>query len=96
MATLFRTALAKAGVGTLVAMTFGRTKRNALGVEEEERLVLDNGTAERTCPLVGVGERPRRLWVRVVAHPVVGVHDLAPFHQYWALPWNLLVPDLVT
>jgi len=47
----------------------------SLGVDEEERLVLLDRAAERSRPLVGVGERLRI--ILLVIEPVIGVHGRA-------------------
>src|SRR5271170_4341630 len=93
--TLFRTADAKAGVGTVVGRTLGRTKRNPSVSKKKKVLFL----------IIGPPTEPAHWLALENGRGVNGTESLfiqlfefmvRPFHQYWALPWNLLLPDLVT
>ena len=74
MATFFRTAFAKAGVGTLVAMTFGRTNRNPSVSKKKNVLFLIMGPPTEPAHWLALENGRGVTGVGVVVHPVVGVH----------------------
>src|ERR1035437_3398352 len=92
VATLARTAFAKAGVGMFVRKVFGRTKRNPSVSKKQKVLSLITGPPTEVAHWFAF-ERG------FAVPPLLNIQSLAfmvePFHQYSAFPWKLLVPDLV-
>src|ERR1035437_9214385 len=90
--TLAMTAFAKAVVGMLVAMTFGRTKRNPSVSKKKKVLSLITGPPTEVAHWFAFErgfENPPLSFIQSLAFM------FEPFHQYSAFPWKLLVPDLV-
>src|SRR5208283_4134441 len=95
LATLFRIAPANAGVGMYVGMLLGRIKRRPSVSKKKKVLFL----------MIGPPIEPAHWFALEKGRGVTGVELLLsqslefmvrPFHQYSALPWKALLPDLVT
>src|SRR5580700_1534887 len=95
VATLFRTAVAKAALGTVVGMTLGRIKRKPSVSKKKKVLFLIMGPPTEPAHWLAF-EKGRGAWGVELRFIQLSEFMVRPFHQYWALPWNLLVPDLVT
>src|ERR1700675_683707 len=93
--TLFRTAVAKAEVGMVNGTTLGKRKRSPSVSTKKNVLFL----------IIGPPTAAAHWFALEKGRGVTGVEFLfiqslefmvRPFHQYWAFPWKVLLPDLVT
>src|SRR5271165_5632923 len=93
LATLFRIAPARAGVGIFVGMVLGRIKRRPSVSKKKKVLFLMIGPPIEPAHWFALEKGRPTPWLLLNQSLEFMVR---PFHQYSALPWNVLVPDLVT
>src|ERR1700680_4060134 len=98
--TLASTAPAKAALGTVVAITLGKRKRNPSVSKKKNVLFLIIGPPTEAAHWFALENGRGVILPGVPSNEFLFIQLLEfmvrPFHQYWAFPWKLLVPDLVT